>query len=79
MAQFRVTDSRWNDELDDYKYWLQKDGLSSEAVPPPLVGKVSLGDWQALLADVDKASKARCDGGLCLCVACVLPRASTST
>lgn len=66
VVQFRVSDTTCGDHLDDNNYWLQKDGLSREAVPPQLqAAGLSLQDWQAFLDDINTETQTRCTLGLC--------------
>ena len=62
VVNFCVSDCQAGDELDDHRYWLEKDGLSAEVVPPALeAAGMSQGAWRQLHQDIDACNGKRCD------------------
>jgi hypothetical protein len=65
VVQFRIGDTYCRDHLDDNNYWLEKDGLSRDALPAPLQGRCTLEQWRTLLNEVAGATySTRCSLGL---------------
>lgn len=68
VVQFRVSDSKCNDELDDYHFWLAYDGHSYQELPMELqqVQGFMLNHWQSILDDLSQIiNTERCDCPLC--------------
>lgn len=64
VVQFRIGDTYCGDHLDDNNYWLEKDGISRDALPAPLHGRCALEEWQTLLNEVAGATySTRCSLG----------------
>lgn len=62
VVNFCVSDCTMGDELDDHRYWLRKDGLSAEVVPPALeAAGMSQGAWRQLHQDIDACNDKRCN------------------
>ena len=62
---------RTGDELDDHRYWLEKDGLSDEVVPPALeAAGMSQGAWRQLHQDIDACNGKRCSAWVFVLLCC---------
>ena len=71
VVNFCVSDCTVGDEFDDHRYWLAKDGLSAEVVPPALeAAGMSQEKWRQLHEDIDACNGKRCSLKCFLLICC---------
>jgi hypothetical protein len=70
VVNFCVSDCTADDELDDHRYWLAKDGLSDDVVPPAIAAAGMPEDaWRQLHQDIDACNGKRFNFW-CFCLLC---------